>query len=205
MSAGVSTGVRTGRHWLVFFALAGTIVIVDQLTKAILVANLDPGQMVSVVGDWVRLVFSQNSGALFGMFRDQAILFGLASLVVIGLIVAFHGQSERSLYLSIALGFLLGGAVGNVIDRLRLGYVVDFVDIGIGGFRWYTFNVADAAISTALVMLFALAFFPRLARLGEGGEGADGDAGRGVRGGGDEEVGEGSQPGTSDREDNAGD
>jgi lipoprotein signal peptidase len=54
-----------------------------------------------------------------------------------------------------------------MIDRLRLGYVVDFVDIGIGGFRWYTFNLADAAISTALVMLFAVAFIPRLARLGE--------------------------------------
>jgi len=170
MSAGVSTGVRTGRHWLVFLGLAGTVVVLDQVTKAILVANLDPGEMVSVIGDWVRLVFSQNNGALFGMFRDQALLFALASLIVIGLIVAFHGQSERSLYLSIALGLLLGGAIGNVIDRLRLGYVVDFVDIGIGGFRWYTFNVADAAISTALVMLFALAFFPRLARLGERSE-----------------------------------
>jgi signal peptidase II len=92
---------------------------------------------------------------------------------VIGLIVAFHGQSERSVYLSIALGLLLGGAIGNMIDRLRLGYVVDFVDIGIGGFRWYTFNLADAAISTALVMLFALAFIPRLARLGERAEPPD--------------------------------
>ena len=167
VSASPRTGVRTGRHWLVFLGLAGTIVILDQLTKAALVANLDPGEIVSVVGDYIRLVFSQNSGALFGLFRDQAILFAIASLVVIGLIVAFHGQSERSLYLSVALGLLLGGAIGNMIDRLRLGYVVDFVDIGIGGFRWYTFNLADAAISGALVMLFALAFIPKLTRLGE--------------------------------------
>jgi signal peptidase II len=167
VSAGQRAGIRTGRHWLVFFGIAVTIVVLDQLTKALLVANVDPGQIVSVVGDYIRLVFSQNSGALFGLFRDQAILFAIASLVVIGLIVAFHGQSERSLYLSIALGLLLGGAIGNMIDRLRLGYVVDFVDIGIGGFRWYTFNLADAAISTALVMLFAVAFIPRLARLGE--------------------------------------
>jgi signal peptidase II len=173
VSAGERAAARTGRHWLVFVLVAATIVILDQLTKAMLVANLDPGQMVSVVGDYIRLVFSQNSGALFGLFRDQAILFAIASLVVIGLIVAFHGQSERSLYLSIALGLLLGGAIGNMIDRLRLGYVVDFVDIGIGGFRWYTFNLADAAISTALVMLFALAFIPRLAKLGEGAEPSD--------------------------------
>jgi signal peptidase II len=173
VSTGQRAGTRTGRHWLVFFGIAVTIVVLDQLTKAVLVANVNPGQIVSVVGDYIRLVFSQNSGALFGLFRDQAILFAIASLVVIGLIVAFHGQSERSLYLSIALGLLLGGAIGNMIDRLRLGYVVDFVDLGIGGFRWYTFNLADAAISTALVMLFAVAFIPRLARLGERTEPAE--------------------------------
>ena len=107
----------------------------------------------SVIGDLVRLVFSQNNGALFGLFRDHALLFGLVSLGVIGLIVVYHGAAGRSLYLSVALGLLLGGALGNLIDRLRLGYVVDFVDIGIGDFRWYTFNVADAAISLAIVML----------------------------------------------------
>ena len=90
--------------------------------------------------------------------------FGLVSLGVIGLIVGYHGRSERSLYLSVALGFLLGGAVGNVLDRLRLGYVVDFVDIGIGSLRWYIFNVADAAISAAIVMLVLVAILPGVAR-----------------------------------------
>ena len=71
----------------------------------------------------------------------------------------------RSLYLSIALGLLLGGALGNLIDRLRLGYVVDFVDVGIGDLRFYTFNVADAAISTAIVLLLAVAIVPSLARI----------------------------------------
>jgi len=162
-----ASGRRSGAHWLVFFGLAALVVVVDQVTKAILVANLDPGESVAILGDWVRLVFSQNSGALFGLFHDQAVLFALASIGVVGLIIYFHGQSGRSLYLSIALGLLLGGALGNMIDRLRLGYVVDFVDIGIGSFRWYTFNVADAAISTALVMLFALALVPSLARMAE--------------------------------------
>ena len=122
---------------------------------------------MSVVGDLVRLVFSQNSGALFGLFRDNASIFGIVSLAVIGLIVAYHGRAGRSLYLSIALGLLLGGALGNLTDRLRLGYVVDFVDIGIGDFRWYTFNVADAAISLAIVMLIGAAFIPAIGRLVE--------------------------------------
>jgi len=152
-------------HWAVFLGLAASVVVVDQLTKAWLVSNLVPGQTVEVLGSTVRLVFSQNSGALFGLFRDSALLFGLVSLAVIGLIVGYHGRSGRSLYQSLALGFLLGGAVGNVIDRLRLGYVVDFVDIGLGHLRWYTFNVADAAISASIVLLLAVAVAPNLARI----------------------------------------
>jgi signal peptidase II len=152
-------------HWAVFLGLAGTIVVLDQSTKAWLQSNFAPGQVAQVIGDTVRLVFGQNSGALFGLFRDQALLFALASLGVVGLIVAYHGRSARSLYLSLALGFLLGGAVGNLIDRLRLGYVVDFVDVGIGNLRFYTFNVADAAISTAIVLLLGVAIVPGLARI----------------------------------------
>ncbi len=121
-----------------------------------------PGDVVNVIGDYVRLILSQNSGALFGMFSQNAVVFGIASLIVIGLIVGYHARSGRSLYLSIALGLLLGGAVGNLLDRLRLGYVVDFVDIGVGGIRFYTFNMADAAISTAIVMLIGAALFPAL-------------------------------------------
>ena len=64
---------------------------------------------------------------------------------------------------TVALGLLLGGAIGNLIDRLRYGYVVDFVDMGIGEWRFYTYNVADAAITTAIVLLLAMAVFPRLA------------------------------------------
>ena len=157
----------TGAHWVTFFGIAAVVWILDQLSKAWLVGQLSPGESMSVVGDLVRLVFSQNSGALFGLFRDNAWIFGIFSLAVIGLIVAYHGRAGRSLYLSIALGLLLGGALGNVTDRLRLGYVVDFVDIGIGSFRWYTFNVADAAISCSIVMLIAAALIPSLAGLGE--------------------------------------
>jgi signal peptidase II len=158
-------GLTRRAHWTVFLALTGTIVVIDQLTKAWLQANFEPGQVAEVVGDTVRVVFGQNTGALFGLFRDQALLFALASLGVVGLIVAYHGRAARSLYLSIALGFLLGGAIGNLLDRLRLGYVVDFVDVGIGNLRFYTFNVADAAISTAIVLLLAVSIVPNLARI----------------------------------------
>lgn len=159
---------RPGALWGVFLGIAIVVVVIDQLTKGWLVANVAPGEVRTVLGDAIRLVYHQNSGALFGLFRDQAILFGLISIGVVGLIVGYHARSARSLYLSVTLGFLLGGAVGNLIDRLRLGYVVDFVDIGIGDLRFYTFNVADSAISTAIVLLVAVALVPGLARLAGG-------------------------------------
>lgn len=155
----------TGRPlWLIFIGLASVVVILDQLTKAWLVSFLAPGQSVDVIGNLVRLVHAQNDGGLFGLLRGQAVPFALISLVVVGLIVAYHARSGRSSYLSITLGLLLGGALGNLIDRIRLSYVVDFVDAGIGALRWYTFNVADAAISFAILLLLAASVWPSVAR-----------------------------------------
>ena len=148
--------------WPIFLGLAVLVVVVDQLTKSWIAATLAPGASMSVVGDSLRLVNGQNNGALFGLFRDNAAIFGIISIVVVGLIVAYHARAGRNPYLSVALGLLLGGALGNMTDRLRLGYVVDFVDAGIGSLRWYTFNVADAAISCAILMLILLAVRPSL-------------------------------------------
>jgi signal peptidase II len=148
--------------WPVFLGLAAVVIVADQLTKAWIVSSIASGDSIDVVGDYLRLIYGQNNGALFGLFRESALLFGLASLVVIGLIVAYHARSGRSPYMSVALGLLLGGAIGNLIDRLRLGYVVDFVDAGIGNLRFYTFNVADSAISFAILFLIVAAIRPSL-------------------------------------------
>jgi len=149
--------------WPVFLGLAVTVVVLDQLAKSWVVANIDPQQPVSVIGDLVRLIYSHNTGALFGLFRDSAALFAIASLGVIVGIAWYHRRSPRSLVLSIALGLLAGGAIGNLIDRLAHGFVVDFVDAGIGDLRFYTFNIADSAISTALLLLILLTLRPSLA------------------------------------------
>ena len=149
--------------WPLFFGLAAAVAVLDQLTKAWLTSFLAPSESVQVVGDYVRLVHGKNDGALFGLFRESALLFAVVSIGVIGLIVVYHARSGRSAYLSVTLGLLLGGAIGNLIDRFRLGYVVDFVDIGIGTLRFYTFNVADMAISLSLLLLVLLAIRPSLA------------------------------------------
>jgi signal peptidase II len=150
-------------RWALFVALAGAVIVLDQATKAWIVANVDPARPTHLVGDLLRLVVSHNTGALFGLFRDQAPLFALLSVGVIGLIAWYHGRIGRSLFMTVALGLLLGGAIGNFIDRFRLGYVIDFVDAGIGNLRFYTFNLADSAISTALLLLIAVAIWPSLA------------------------------------------
>lgn len=144
-------------RWPLFLGLAVGVVILDQLTKAWLTSMLDPGESLSIIGDLLRLVHGQNDGALFGLFSDSATLFGIVSLGVVGLIVWYHGTSGRNTLLSVALGLLLGGAIGNLIDRFRLGHVVDWVDMGIGDLRFYTFNVADAAITCSLLLLIASA------------------------------------------------
>jgi signal peptidase II len=145
------------------------IAVVDQVVKAWVVANYQVGVPVSIVGDFIRIVPSHNTGALFGLFRDQAPIFALLSLVVIGLIVWYESRAGGSMLVTIALGLLLGGAIGNLGDRLRLGYVVDFVDMGIGTWRWYTFNVADASISTAVLLLLLIALRPGLGGTGRNG------------------------------------
>jgi signal peptidase II len=158
------SGPATGRAlWAPFILLAASIVVTDQVTKAWIIDALAPDRAIVLLGDYLRLVYTENSGALFGLFRGQAAPFALLSLVVMGLIVGYHARSGRSPYMTLTLGLLLGGAIGNAIDRLRYGYVVDFVDGGVGAFRWYTFNVADACISASIVLLVLLAVRPSLA------------------------------------------
>lgn len=151
----------TGRpRWPIFFGVAAVVVVLDQLSKTWLRSMLDPGERLSVIGDLVRFIHGQNSGALFGLFRDQAYLFAIVSIGVVALIIWYHRSSGRNTVLSVALGLLLGGALGNMIDRLRLGHVTDWVDAGIGDLRFYTFNVADASISIAILLLIVLALWP---------------------------------------------
>jgi signal peptidase II len=158
-------GPSAGR-WALFAGIATAIVVLDQLSKGWIVANLDPGEGMVILGEWLRLVHGQNSGILFGMLPQSAPIFALVSLGVTALIVVYHAKAGHGIVTTIALGLLLGGAIGNLIDRVHYGYVVDFVDMGIGSWRFYTYNLADACITTAIVLLIVMAVFPRVAEWG---------------------------------------
>ncbi len=155
------------RRWLLFIAIAVTVVVADQLTKAWITSAIgQPGGWFPVLGSWLTFRYGQNNGILFGMVPQSATAFAIVSLVVIGLIVVYHQKAGRGVVMSVATSLLLGGAIGNLIDRLRYGAVVDWIDMGIGSWRFWTYNIADAAITTSLILIFVAAMFPVVAAWG---------------------------------------
>ena len=136
----------------------------DQLLKGWVVANFKLNTPVEVVGDWLRIDFIHNAGGLFGILQDSARIFAVVTVIVVAVLVALEiGSGWRSWLVTLTLGLLLGGAIGNFIDRIQFGYVVDFVDIGIGTWRFYIFNVADAAVTCAILLMILIWFLsPRL-------------------------------------------
>lgn len=154
----MSGGWRTSLRGALFLALAAVVVVADQVTKRLAVQNLldsgRPSVPVPVAGDWLRFTYVQNRGAAFGLLQNQTAFFIAVGVIVIGVIAASYRHLPRSsLLLHLALGLQLGGAVGNLIDRLRHGYVVDFVDFGYRANWWPVFNVADSAITVGVILL----------------------------------------------------
>lgn len=129
--------------------IAVLVIFFDQVTKWVALSGLDFGQNPITVTSFFNLVLVWNRGVSFGMFNDAGaygpwILSGLAIAVVIGLLYWLR-QVDNWLAVS-ALGLVIGGALGNVIDRFRFGAVVDFLDVHVAGYHWPAFNIADAAI-----------------------------------------------------------
>ena len=119
---------------------------------------------VDIVGNWLRIDLIHNKGGLFGVLQGSAVAFAVVTIVVVVVLVALEiGSGWRSWLVTITLGLLLGGAIGNFIDRIQFGYVVDFADIGIGSWRFYIFNLADAAVTVSILLMILIWFLsPRL-------------------------------------------
>ena len=119
---------------------------------------------VDIVGNWLRIDLIHNKGGLFGILQGSAVAFAVVTIVVVVVLVALEiGSGWRSWLVTITLGLLLGGAIGNFIDRVQFGYVVDFADIGIGSWRFYIFNLADAAVTVSILLMILIWFLsPRL-------------------------------------------
>jgi signal peptidase II len=133
---------------------AAIVVALDQATKALAHRHLAPEGVIHVIGNVVRLHYVQNAGAAFSFFRGSRAFFIAVTLASVALLVyLITSRRYRFRGSGLALGLVLGGAVGNLIDRIWLSRVIDFIDAGLGRYRWPTFNVADVGISLGVAYL----------------------------------------------------
>jgi signal peptidase II len=139
---------------LALLATAAIVYAADQLSKALIVANIALGESVRVLGDLVQLWHARNAGAAFSMLQGEQVLFLVVSVVALGMIAYFHRAFRgHSRWLQAILGLVLGGTLGNLTDRIRHGYVTDFISVGFGNVRFPTFNVADSAVVVGIGLL----------------------------------------------------
>ena len=142
---------------------AGVVLVADQLSKALVAASIGLNEQVPVIGDLVVLWHVRNSGAAFSLFQGGQLFFLVVTVLAFGLIVYFQRAFRgRGVLLHVILGMILGGTLGNLIDRLRLGYVTDFISVGIGSVRFPTWNVADASLVVGIgALVVYLTFLER--------------------------------------------
>jgi len=157
--------VSDNSPWSKLIWIAAIAVLADQVTKAVVNHTIALYQTIVVIPGFFNLVHIRNPGGAFGFLSSQhpylrIFFFLILSVVASGLVVYFYRQTPRNQpWLSTAFALIFGGAVGNLIDRFRLGKVIDFLDLYVGGWHWPAFNVADSCISIGMVIvLFHLLF-----------------------------------------------
>jgi signal peptidase II len=127
--------------------------VIDQISKRLVMINFRPGESwnpVAALGRWVSLTYVTNTGAAFGLFPDYGGIFMVIAVVVVAVIILYYRHLPGDQWLvQISLGLQLGGALGNLLDRLRYGHVIDFIDFKV----WPVFNVADSSVFIGVVIL----------------------------------------------------
>jgi len=145
------------RDYPLFIGLALSVLLLDQISKWLAINHLEPSQILSIIPEFFNLVFVKNRGMAFGIFSQSRSGFSYylliaTTIVAIGVILFFFywikGEQKW-----IGLSLILGGAIGNLIDRVRLGYVIDFLDFFLKGYHWPAFNIADSAVTAGTFWL----------------------------------------------------
>ena len=148
--------------------IAGLVVVVDQITKLIVLNSLPLFHSIQIIPGFFNLTHIHNPGGAFGFLSNngssiQRYVFLFASSVAVGLVLYFYNKTPQS-YVLLSSGFalIIGGALGNLIDRIRMGKVVDFLDFHIGSLHWPAFNVADSAVSIGMIIFVFHLIFRKL-------------------------------------------
>ncbi len=152
------------RGWEIVASVAALVLLIDQISKALVLAHLGPGDPVReivLIPGVLRLFYVENTGAAFGLFQGKNPLLAVLALVVVVILAVWFRALVASWLGAVALGLQLGGALGNLIDRFRHGFVVDFIDFSF----WPTFNIADSAITVGVLLLIGLLVWPEKTRV----------------------------------------
>lgn len=147
---------------LPYFLIVAVLIIVDQLSKALIARRITLLNSKTVISGFFDLTHIQNRGAIFGFFSQSGspllhVLLMLASLAALGIVVYYFFKtpaSERLILISLSL--ILSGALGNLVDRILRGYVIDFLDFYVKSWHWPSFNVADASITIGALLLILM-------------------------------------------------
>ncbi|MBY6036167.1 signal peptidase II [Fictibacillus nanhaiensis] len=141
-----------------YYLVALLVFAVDQVTKWMIVKKMDLGQSIPVIDQVFYITSHRNRGAAFGILQDQRYFFILITIVVVGAVVYYLQKHATDKLLKFALALVLGGALGNFIDRLLRGEVVDFLDTYIGSYDFPIFNIADSALVVGVGLIFIQSF-----------------------------------------------
>jgi len=148
----IAVSNRSGRNTLIFVLAAFSAIVLDQIIKAMIVTFMSPGQTVTLIPHVLQLTYTTNTGAAFGLLRGSGQIVFLAALIIVVLSLAwfFWSRNRMGAWSFVGLGLMIGGAIGNLADRVVRGKVVDFVDFG----WWPVFNIADLAIVAGVIIVF---------------------------------------------------
>jgi len=152
-------GTHIRKKYLLSFLVSPSVIVLDQFTKYLIIKSFALHQYITVIQNFLTIVHTRNKGIAFGLFSGHGSGIQLTLLIITSLLaIAFifyllSSLSDKQAYAIVTLSLILGGAIGNLIDRMRWGEVVDFIDLHWYHYHWPAFNCADSAISIGLVLL----------------------------------------------------
>ena len=143
------------------FLVSAVVVVLDQITKALTRSNMDLYDSVPVITNFFHLTYVTNDGMAFGLnFPGGIYVFSVISIILTIIIFMYLWKEQNNhILMRLSLALILAGAIGNLIDRLRFGEVVDFFDFMIGDFHWYIFNVADSSVTIGMILFLYFSFY----------------------------------------------
>ncbi len=142
-----------------YILLVTATLVLDRWTKILIQSRFDLNESVSIIDGFFNITYVRNTGVAFGIFSSvsspaKSVLLSAFTALAAALVTVYAVRAPaRNRLLQLALGFILGGALGNLYDRLAYGYVVDFLEFYVGNYHWPSFNIADSAISIGVVLL----------------------------------------------------